>query len=339
MMLKDVSRRRSPPSGFNCGERIITSEDGVKSVVFHCNLRFPSDESTPASTNTALLKFHCREPSCGALVQGEEAVTFSDEDYAVDPNFFDEGYSLAGMTGFKVWTGSRFLIEALAWPSSEVDCQRLMEIQNLLSNGARVIELGAGIGTVGTYLAAVGAQVLLTDLPTLVENAIDCNLSINAKITAADHNVCTYENDEIPSWMESHGCRIFNGWAASAALDWSVAVSDQLTKLQSESIDLIVASDVVFLVDMLNSLLDTVAVLFESSSNNNPSFVLSFQRRDAGDGEESASFTTVNRIVSIVKGRGWKLDCLAWRSVIVNKEKDGKVFQDESEVFLFEISP
>jgi hypothetical protein len=91
---------------------------------------------------------------------------------------------------------------------------------------------------------------------------------------------------------------------------------------------------------MLTSLLDTVESIFKSSSHNNPSFILSFQRRDAKDGEESSSFTTVNRIISSVKKRGWTIDCLAWRPVTVRKEEcNGDVKEEQSEVFVFDINP
>ncbi|KAL7540359.1 hypothetical protein ACHAWF_006657 [Thalassiosira exigua] len=317
------SRRRIPSDGFACGET-VEKEDAIPVVVFHCNL--PGQRP--------LLKFNCREPSCGALEGGEDAAKLSDEDYTVDPNFFDDGYSLAGSTGFKVWTGSRLLIEALAWPQSD-DCERLKSIQSRICNGARLIELGAGVGVVGTYLGAMGAQVLLTDLPTLVENSIDCNLLRNKTTTISSSDavgVC-------PPWLAPDGIRIGSGWANSTPLDWTHALDEQLTEDQRSPIDFIVASDVVFLASMLSSLLNTVNSLFKASSHNNPSFILSFQRRDAEDGEESVAFTTVKGVVAAVKGRGWFIDCLSWRPVTVRKEKKGTVYKEESEVFVFEIKP
>jgi hypothetical protein len=90
---------------------------------------------------------------------------------------------------------------------------------------------------------------------------------------------------------------------------------------------------------MLSSLLSTVQSIFKASSRNNPSLILSFQRRDAKDGEGSVAFTTVNGVIDAVKDRGWSIECLAWRPVTVRKESDGAVTDDESEVFLFEIKP
>lgn len=328
------SQLRPPTKGFHCSES-IEKKGIIPSIIFRCNLPPPNDNKT--------LQFNCREPSCGALEGEETAATLTDEDYAVDPNFFDSGYSMAGSTGFKVWTGSRLMIETLTWPQCEIDPERLVGIRRrLLGGAARVVELGAGVGVVGTYLAAVGATVLLTDLATLVENAIDSNLLQNEGIATDGDDYDTNNNNPPPSWLESSSnCRrIGKGWAATTPLDWTCPIDEQLTKEQSESIDLVIASDVVFLVSMLTSLLDTVESIFKSSSHNNPSFILSFQRRDAKDGEESSSFTTVNRIISSVKKRGWTIDCLAWRPVTVRKEEcNGDVKEEQSEVFVFDINP
>ncbi|KAL7531066.1 hypothetical protein ACHAXR_003822 [Thalassiosira sp. AJA248-18] len=321
------SKRRLQSEGFKCSET-AEKKDALTCIIFHCNL------PGPLSTR---LEFSCREPSCGALEEEEEAAKLADDDYMVDPNFFDEGYSMAGSTGFKIWTGSRLLVETLAWPQND-DCERLKEIQKSISSGARLIELGSGVGVVGTYLSAIGSQVLISDLPTLVENAIDCNLLRNKKVTASIPNKLSKE-DSCPSWLAPDGMQIGKGWAKSTPLDWTCPLDEQLTKDQTSSIDFIVASDVVFLASMLDSLLHTVESLFQASSSNNPSFILSFQRRDAKDGEESTMFTTVKGVISAIEERGWKLDCLAWRPVTVRKETNGVVTNDESEVFVFEIKP
>ena len=49
------------------------------------------------------------------------------------------------------------------------------------------------------------------------------------------------------------------------------------------------------------------------------------------EGDDSKSFTTVNRVISEVKARHWAIECLAWYPVVVG--------QDTSEVFVFEILP
>ena len=320
---------RPPVKGFKCRED-IERDGGMASVIFICNV--PS-----ADLNDAVLEFNCREPSCGALEGGEEGAILGDDDYVVDPNFFDQGYSMAGATGFLVWTGSRLLIEALTWPQDN-DCERLKLIQNHVKkdDATRIIELGAGVGVVGTYLSAAGSHVLLTDLSTLVENAIDVNLDRNERILS---NFSTDDSKAktCPSWLEN-GRRIGKGWADATPLDWTQPIGEQLTEEQASSIDLIVASDVVFLASMMKSLFDTVAALFKAAVDNKPSFILSFQKREAKDGKDSLAFTTVDGILAAVRERNWSIECLAWRNVDVKKEdENGTIKNDTSEVFVFEI--
>lgn len=136
-MAKHGDRKRPVVEGFKCRESTFR-EDGLTTVLFHATLPACHRQETMRLEE---LSFDCREPSCGALEDGEEAVLLSDEDYQVDSNFFDQGYSLAGATGFKVWTGTRLLIECLAWPYAG-DCSRLGELQQKMSHGARVLELG-----------------------------------------------------------------------------------------------------------------------------------------------------------------------------------------------------
>ena len=330
----EESRRHSPVPGFFCRERFehINAEDVAPSVIFSCNI-LPSPKHHD-NLQVPVLEFVCRDPSCGALLPTEDAVVV-EEDERVDPNFFDSGYTLAGRTGFKVWTGTRFMIETLLWPlPREKDFERLVYWQERIRKGLHILELGAGVGVVGSCLAAEGGHVLLTDLPTLVENSVAPNLgriqSTFASVLSSSSTSTTLE-EPTATWLGPPGVSIGRGWASTASLDWSESVANQISTKQSEQVDLIVASDCVFLVEMLQLLLSTAAALFEISASRRPSLILSFQRRDAQEGDNSQSFTTVNRVVREVKARNWSIDCLAWRPVVVGRET--------SEVFLFEITP
>ncbi|EJK55008.1 hypothetical protein THAOC_25308 [Thalassiosira oceanica] len=84
-----ISRKRPVVEGFKCHET-SRRENGLLTVLFHATLPTCHQEAIRLSS----LSFDCREPSCGALEDGEEAVLLSDEDYQVDSNFFDNGYSL-----------------------------------------------------------------------------------------------------------------------------------------------------------------------------------------------------------------------------------------------------
>lgn len=84
--------------------------------------------------------------------------------------------------------------------------------------GARVLELGSGLGFVGLHLACLGAQVTLTDLPVaqpLLHRSLDANLSA----------------------VQAGG-----GEARAATLDWSSCAADAWRG----SFDVVIASDPVF---------------------------------------------------------------------------------------------
>ena len=118
----------------------------------------------------------------------------------------------------------------------------------------------------------------------------------------------------------------FGGWASIATVDWTEPLSDEVSSMSS--LDWIIASDCVWLRSMLDSLLDTVASLFEL--NPNARLILSFQRRDSGNNQK---FSNVSSIIESVERRKWSIDCLAWRHVRQDGEKELK------EVFVFEIIP
>ena len=333
----DESKLFPPVPDFYCSERTerIDQDDVLPSVIFSCTLPGFADRGSRTPQNQRPnLEFVCREPSCGALLPTEDKIVLDEEAEApMDPNFFDDEYTLAGRTGFQVWTGTRIMIETLLWTpsvttkattSEEDSWERLHYWHDRIREGANVIELGAGVGVVGCSMAFVGARVLITDLPTLVENSVEPNLQRNRRTTIPSDGTH-------PTWLGSSSVPIGEGRAATTAINWKQPLVGQLSPAQSEQIDLIVASDCVFLVEMLMSLLNTVEVMFKRSSSRQPSLLLSFQRRDSKDGDESKSFTTVNRVISEVKAKNWSIECLAWRTVVVG--------DDNSEVFVFEIRP
>lgn len=294
-----------PTMGFECGECLDVQDDQDDlPVTFYC--RFPDGQR---------LVFGCRKPSFGVLTQKEERVEDFDVS-AVDPNFFDEGYTLAGSTGFCVWAGARLVSEAFACHS---DFPNLPSIQ-----GLRILELGAGVGLLGATLAMAGAQVLLTDLNTLVDFAIQPNLERNSQASDKDQTV--------PEWLsnnqEQPAYSVGKGWASARALDWSKPVESQLTGEQLENIDIIVASDCAWLASMLDMLLETIASIFASGGAK--SFFMAFQRRESNIG--SATFTTESHLQQVIRQRGWSLHPRAWRPVTL-------VDQTETVVCLVEIRP
>lgn len=103
----DESKRREPVEGFCCSERLerVDEDDVVPAVIFACNLPPHNEDDSTANNKSKVLEFVCREPSCGALLPAERTVVREEHDEVpMDPNFFDQGYTLAGRTGFQVGT-------------------------------------------------------------------------------------------------------------------------------------------------------------------------------------------------------------------------------------------
>ena len=344
----------------------------------------------------------------------------------LDPFFFDEGYTLAGRTGFQVWAGSRLMLESLLYPFNPSQQQQQQQQQRLLSQSSasespsppsttpgqdivdtprlqywqrrilekqsssspsqsqerqidddedrhrhralKILELGSGVGLVGSSLAALGHQVVLTDLPTLVKHSVLPNMKLNSFRKKSNKNIkdrpFAAEDPPLPPlWLSSiisggrdaqkncargyHICPIQAGndqdfgWMRELSLDWTKPLQVQVPNADQslQGLDLVVASDCVWLKSMLDSLLDTVASIFDVSGPQT-SFILSFQRRDKNGRnrnipnqtpdrsskppDSSSMFTTVESILEAIDQRGWTWECLAWRYTMVEAEEHEK---------------
>lgn len=263
-------------------------EDMHYPVTFHITL--PS--------KTVRLNFYCRDRSSGVLLPTESALSTKDEgDNMNDPFFFEKGFYLEAKTGFQPWPGSRLMIEAFTCMKNE----RMTYWQKrLTSSDLDILELGAGIGLVGTCLAAAGANVLLTDLPVLVEHGIIGNLKRN----------------------KTH----FDvGSAKAQVLDWLKPISEQLSN--DTSFDVIVACDCLFLRKLIDPLLNVISDLFHQSSKNSPKLLFTYERRNM-----MGVFIGLEELLERIKYKGWSVECLAWRTIPV--EGDG-----EHKLYLFEVTP
>ena len=348
MMLSSMPRE--PPPLFQCGEFLEEQQevhDYGRTVSFFCTLPREKDDVDDDNSNPRLT-FHCRDRSVGVLNDQESKLTNSDmeeteEDTAVDPNFFQQGYTLAGRTGFQVWAATRLMVESLLFPLDS-DCDRLTTIQReIQSSKKRILELGSGVGVVSLSIAAsTGSQVLLTDLPALVEQSLLPNLKLNQRTSIDKTDLSSSQLP--PQWLyeasrdlefeeeEDNENIVFpigdkGGWASIAVVDWTMPLNSQVSKV-APMIDYIIASDCVWLVSMMDSLLDTVHAIFQA--NPLARLLLSFKRRD---GTDSTMFTKVDSVVEAVKARGWSLECLAWRYA-TSEDNEGT-----KEVYLLEIAP
>jgi predicted nicotinamide N-methyase len=337
----------------------------------------------------------------------------------LDPFFFDDGYTLAGRTGFQVWAGSRLLLESLLYPvqcSQRVSLntqspsmpydedpprlqywqQRMLRLQQTQSHNRRtdtpgpplkILELGSGVGLVGSSIAALGHEVVLTDLPTLIKHSVMPNIKLNGFKTnprdktsfETSRQPCSSPDLHLsPLWLSTITSGSENnpkkeaktksfpipiyagenrgfGWMKALPLDWTKPLQDQIVNAREtmQDLDLIVASDCVWLKSMLDALLDTVSSIFDLSGPQT-SFILSFQRRDKngmnnknideGQSSSSSLFTTVEGVLEAIVDRGWTWECLAWRYTMVEAEEHEKCENEggdmlRREVYAVEVRP
>lgn len=131
-----------------------------------------------------------------AGVDGSEAVTLT----AVQDRDACEGTPAFPSHGHCVWDAALLLADYLQAVNGKPHSFR----------GARAVELGAGVGLVGMALAALGAQVVLTDqaytLPLLRRN-VQVNFSGRAR--APEVEPCqwgeTLEGETLRAWAEQGG--------------------------------------------------------------------------------------------------------------------------------------
>ncbi|KAL3777738.1 hypothetical protein HJC23_005371 [Cyclotella cryptica] len=379
----------------------------VQSYNFHVTLPPPPPNNAIANNNAATptatrqtLEFYSRERSSGTGIlhpHHDDEMTTLDTVYdgPMDPHFFERGFYLEAKTGFQVWPGSRLLLEALLCdlPPAVNDAgaaacgggngdslKRLRYWQKRLRPTSttttttvkplHILEVGSGIGVVGTTLAAAGGHVLMTDLPVLVHHGIRPNLLRNRKKTnvssaQVDH-VTTNDNDKSNAASSfsflatlhpieqgttttmTHPIPIGSGYARPTVLDWFQPIRDQLASTTVSNIHVIVACDCIFLTKIVDPLLDTVGQIFDCCMERDRA-----DRRindAAGGGEEdgregttttclftyqkrnlSGVFISLEELLRRIETRGWSVRCLAWRKVMV--EEDG-----EHDLYLFEMS-
>ena len=216
------------------------------------------------------------------------------------------GSYLEAKTGFQPWPGARLMVEAFA---CDMKNDRIKHWQTKLRNkDLNILEVGSGIGIVGTCLATLGARVTITDLPVLVDHGIVPNLRRNAKA-----NDISNEQDYI---------QIGEGYARATVLDWLKPISEQQSTETISTFDVIIGCDCLFLEKLVDPFLNMIEDLFDQCKR--PTLLFTYQRRNM-----KGVFSTLEDLLKRVESRGWSVDCLACRSISV--EGDG-----EHGLYLFE---
>jgi len=309
-----------------CGEEGIADDNVCADEYEDCGpINF---HVTLPTLNGITLNFNCRDKSSGVLLPTEPKAPETKGEGMNDPFFFEKGFYLEAKTGFQPWPGSRLMVEAFT-------CMENAKMKHwqerIANNDLNVLELGAGIGLVGSCLAAAGARVIITDLPVLAEHGIWPNIRRNGKSIPLDQ-----VPEEVTSYLLSGSqllerdnlfepTPIGEGWACPAALDWCKPVSEQLSHETSSAIDVIIACDCLFLRKLIDPCLDVISSLFLQMKL--PRLLFTFQRRHL-----MGVFIGLEELLELMERRRWNVECIAWRTIEV--EGDG-----QNGLYLFEVSP
>ena len=207
----------------------------------------------------------------------------SDEEEAgQDPYFFEPGYTIAATTGFcRVWEGAATLSEYL-----ERDWKRVV--------GKRVVELGAGVGECGLVCAAMGADVVMTDVEVVAENVIRRNILQNATPGEAS-------TTRPRAWPRAR--LVGRGSAAHATLDWMDPLP---TKPAFVEADVIIAAECVWLRELVEPFANTVVELLRGGVSE---LILSIRDRSSTeDASSGKAFASTGEVFRLFKSLGCAIE-------------------------------
>lgn len=122
-------------------------------------------------------------------------------------------------------------------------------------SGKRVLELGSGCGLNGLLAAALGAQVVLTDVAEVVPH-LQANIDANFGPAAASSNA-----EDATDWAAAH--RLMYARTKANALDWCAPVAQEYA---SGAFDVILLSDCVYWEDLFAPLVRTLRSLVSTTS-------------------------------------------------------------------------
>jgi predicted nicotinamide N-methyase len=155
-----------------------------------------------------------------------------DDDDAVDAMFFHPSWNLAAATGNRVWDSCHTLVSWMLANASQC-------IQ-----GKSVVELGSGCGLAGMACACLGARkVVLTDLESVLQYCTAINVAANEGIGFPEHLVSCQQ------------------------LDWRDPDGGTVPLLDPEPPDVVIASDCVWLRELVPDFSRTLAALLRSPAS------------------------------------------------------------------------
>ena len=227
-----------------------------------------------------------------------------EEEFTMDPYFFDEGYTLAATTGFcRVWEGAETLSTFL---TEDAGRRRVA--------GKKCIELGAGVGECGLVAAAIGAHVVLTDVRAVAENVIRRNVGANGRGDAAAAD---------GAWPKS--VRVGHGSATHATLDWfdpihETPFGDDHHGVNFYDAEVILAAECVWLRDLVPAFVETNRALLCRGAEK--TLILSFRDRSSTDDASSGkAFAGYREVVRAFEDVGCVCEVLQRTA---SKEDEGK---------------
>jgi len=180
---------------------------------------------------------------------------------------------------FKLWQAALLLCEYLEDNAQPLKLQgssyaRSLLLLRLLSsnlNSRSVVELGAGTGIVALLAAQLGAkEAILTDIESVVGNMqanIDAN-TVPAGCTAAAKSLDWIQVSE--AFEEAGGLGKSGGRKPSKEESYQAALKALPEFCQPGKVDLILASDVVYLEPLFEPLVNTMVALTAIAPNQDP---------------------------------------------------------------------
>lgn len=218
--------------------------------------------------------------------------------------------------------------------------------------GRRVLELGAGTGLGGLCAAAIGAHVLLTDVPSVVWGMLNPNIARNTPSVPSDGlakkaplkgdpatlTATTSETGGgVPGAVQATSCTpwpsavsVGRGTAAAVALDWTTPVS-RVGALDPMEAEVILAAECIWLAELVPPFVSTVSTLLRGP--NKPWCLLCYRDRAH---DQSATFVHMESVVSAFKAAGCTVTRLS--DHVVDRERDkGKSTDRNKRVVMYRV--